>query len=107
MTTTSNPFSLITEPTAVQRILLAEGLLDLATEITGDGFAFMPIECPQYWGLVIAEKKPSGNVYWRVITADKRVGTQRMTEVFAECMEHCAHSKGLPLYAKLQPMNKN
>lgn len=58
-------------------------------------------------GLVIAEKKEDGIVTHRVITAHKRVGPKLMAECFAECMEHCANSKGLPLYAKLQPMNKN
>lgn len=103
----SNPFTLITEPTAVRRILLAEGLLDLANEIVGDGFAFVPIECAEYWGLVIAEKNERGIVTHRVITAHKRVGAKLMAECFAEAMERCANSKGLPLYAKLQSTNQN
>lgn len=106
-TTVQSPFSLITEPTAVRRILLAEGLLDLANEIVGDGFAFVPIECPEYWGLVIAEKAVDGTVSHRVITAHKRVGAKLMAECFAEAMELCANRKGLPLYAKLQSTNQN
>lgn len=99
------PFSLITEPTAVRRILLAEGLLDLANEIVGDGFAFMQIECRDYWGLVIAEKDTRGIVTHRVITAHKQVGPRLMASCFAEAMEMLANKKGLPLYAKLQTMN--
>lgn len=103
----SNPFTLITEPTAVRRILLSEGLLDMANEITGDGFAFVPIECTEYWGLAIAEKDQRGNVTHRVITAHKRVGARLMASCFAEAMEMLANSKGLPVHTKLQATNQN
>lgn len=103
----SNPFTLITEPTAVRRILLAEGLLDLANEIVGDGFAFVPIECAEYWGLVIAEKNERGIVTHRIITAHKRVGPKLMSECFAAAMEMMSNRTGYPIRAKLQHTNQN
>jgi hypothetical protein len=103
----NSPFSIITEPTAVKRILLAEGLTDLATEIKGDGFAFVPIDSPGQWGLVITYKAPDGEVSHRVVTCDKRVGKHRMASAFATVMEKFSNDIGQPMRVKLQELNLN
>ena len=103
----NSPFTLITEPTAVQRILLTEGLTDLATEIKGDGFAFVPIEFKDHWGLVIAAREPDGKVSSRVCVCKKEVGERLVAERFAAIMEHLSDRAGYPLMAKLETMNRN
>jgi hypothetical protein len=101
------PFSIITEPTAVKRILLAEGLTDLATEIVDDGFAFVSIDSPGQWGLVITYKAPDGEVSHRVATCDKRAGRKCMASAFATLMERFSHDIGCPMRVKLQEQNLN
>jgi len=103
----TSPFSNITEPTTVRRILLQEGLLDIHTNIVGDGFAFMTIECAEYWGLVVAGKEPCGTKSCRIVTCHKSAGPGRMAEVFAEIMEELAHQTGYGLRAKLEALNQN
>ena len=102
-----NAFTLITEPTAVQRILLDEGLTDLATEIKGDGFAFVPIESREHWGLAIAAKEPDGKVSHRILTCHKSAGKRLMAERFAAVMEHLANRIDRPVQVKLQYANQN
>jgi len=40
MNTLASPFSNITEPTTVRRVLLREGMLDMADDLPLDGWAF-------------------------------------------------------------------
>ena len=102
-----NAFTLITEPTAVQRILLTEGLTDLANEIKGDGFAFVPIESNEHWGLAIAAKEPDGKVSHCVLACHKSAGKHLMAERFAAVMEHLANRIDCPVRVKLQYANQN
>ena len=106
-TTLQSPFSLITEPTTVRRILLSEGLLDVAKEIVGDGFCFVPIECREYWGLVIAAKEPDGAISHRVVTCKKEAGPHRMSAGFAAVMEDLSNRCGHQCRFKIDSVDKN
>lgn len=103
----TRPFTLITEPTAVQRILLQEGLIDVANNIVGDGFVFVQIESPEYWGLVITHKDTDGTVSHRICICRKSVGAKLMAERFAAVMEHLAHGINCPIQVKLEHANRN
>jgi len=105
--TLTSPFSNITEPTTVRRILLQEGLLDVHNNIVGDGFAFVPIECAEYWGLVIADKQPDGKQSCRIVTCHKSAGLLRMTAKFAEIMDGLQRRTGYGMRVKLESLNQN
>lgn len=83
MKTTSSPFSLITEPTAVRRIILREGL-DQGMELPPDGWSFEQFEDGEFWCLSINHREANGEVSHRIVTAHKSAGKKRMADCFAE-----------------------
>jgi hypothetical protein len=83
MNTLTSPFSNITEPTTVRRILLREGLADMADDVTLDGWCFCSFNSPEHWCLAIAHRDKNNNVSHRIVTCHKSAGRERMGMIFA------------------------
>jgi hypothetical protein len=81
--TLTSPFSNITEPTTVRRILLREGLADMADDVQLDGWCFSSFQSSDYWCLAIAHRDKNNNVSHRIVTCHKSAGAQRMVDAFA------------------------
>jgi hypothetical protein len=83
MNTLTSPFSNITEPTTVRRILMREGLADMADDVQLDGWCFSTFNSQDYWCLAIAHRDPNNNVSHRIVTCHKSAGPERMGMMFA------------------------
>lgn len=104
-TALQSPFSLITEPTTVRRIILREGL-DMGNELPPDGWSFEQFEDREYWCLSINHREANGEVSHRIVTAHKSVGRQRMADTFAEVTVVLAGHKEV-MYAQRVATNLN
>jgi len=106
MNTLASPFSNITEPTTVRRVLLREGMLDMADDLPLDGWAFCSFDSPERWCLAIAHRNRRNNVSWRIVTCHKSVGEERMADAFADVTVELAGHKDT-LEVRTQPTNRN
>jgi len=87
-----NPFTLITEPTAVRRIHLLQGL-ESGDDLPADGWSFEPFSTDDHWGLSINHRERNEEVSHRIITAHKSIGARRMADTFAAITVHLAGHK--------------
>jgi hypothetical protein len=106
MPTLNSPFSNITEPATVRRILLREGMLDMADDLPLDGWAFRSFDSPEHWCLVVAHRDRRNNVSWRIVTCHKSVGEELMADAFATITVELAGHKDT-FEVRTQPTNRN
>jgi len=106
MNTLTSPFSNITEPTTVRRILLREGLADMADDVTWDGWCFSTFTSPEHWCLAIAHRDKNNNVSHRIVTCHKSAGEQRMADAFATITIELAGHKDV-LEVREYPNDRN
>lgn len=100
-----NPFTLITEPTAVRRIQLLQGL-ELGRELPPDGWSFEQFSDREHWGLSINHREENGEVSHRIITARKTTNRQLVADTFATITIGLAGHKDC-MYVERVPTNQN
>lgn len=104
--TLQSPFSLITEPTAVRRIILREGL-DNGDRLPPDGWSFEQFESDEHRCLSINHREANGEVSHRIVTAHKSLPSEIIADCFADVTVLLAGHKEVMFEVEKVAMNLN
>lgn len=90
------PFAYITEQTAIQRMLLMEGVTDIPAAVNNDGVAVRMFEAGDYFCLCLCVADKDRPPWYRLITCHKSAGWDVFLDVVDQIMIQLTFLIGRP-----------